>query len=103
MNFILYPTKTPLAIEWDKDISIELKAMADLHSRPCIKWEDIEEGKIVKGNAKKWPYYFRSAKTALIFSNSENIKTLIVKNPLAITTFFVMLEEVYRKPFAKKN
>ena len=46
--------------------------MAKAHSYPTLKVTDIEEGKYPKGADKKWPYYLRSAKTAMIFSNDAN-------------------------------
>ena len=71
--------------------------MAKLHSNPTLKWDDIKGGKQPKGDLENIPYFLRSAKTAMAFCNDDNVKCLINKNSLAITTFFIMLESTYEK------
>jgi hypothetical protein len=65
--------------------------------------ENINKSKELKTISKKTQYYARAMRTAYVLSKADNIKSIIAKNALGITTFFVMLEETITKTVTKKN
>ena len=62
------------------------------HARPLHLVS--EEKRNPKARVKLTDYYARSARVTLLLMNPKNIREVIIKNPLAITTFCNLLSSV---------
>jgi hypothetical protein len=62
------------------------------HARPIYMANDAKRN--TKARVKFTDYYARSARVALLLTNQKNIREVIIKNPLAITTFCNLFSSV---------
>ena len=101
MNFIFRPTSTSssldvqqqflslfnILIQWKAKIPEEEWEKTIIHMKPVIKATDINKEQNPKPYSKNVHYFARSVKSALIFSNIKNLREIVLKNPLCMTTY----------------
>jgi hypothetical protein len=113
LNFMFSPTRTPSSIDvknfcirfvilvkWESKVPKEEKKWIKGHMKPVLKATDINKCKKPIPLSSKPPYYIRSARTALIFANGKNLKDIIIKNPLSLTTFCTSYPDVFKLPIS---